>query len=448
MRKSTNNQQEIQFQIIDSDLGRELSAINQVLNSLPGFNDFCAEVLQNISSDSGTHGMSAEQVVRAGVLRTRLGMKYRELSHSSKDSSCVRSFLLISNYGKGFSKSALQNNLSKVSDKQWSKLSELSAEYAKSQGLETGSKQRVDTTTTKTNIHYPTDANLLRDSVRVLSRLMKRLKKDSKLNFKFHNHYKKTKKIAYKINNVRGQEKRKSHYLDLIVVAKRTYSYVEQSLEELDCYRAITTDANFLNKLDQLKHYFSLLEKVIKQTERRIIKEEQVPSSEKIVSIFEEHTDIIVKGLRDIVFGHKLLVATGVSGFITSFKVLDGNPADSNLVDTYIKTQKGRAPEELAWDGCFASQENKDLLKKAGCKELTFCKNKNIELSELCSSKQKHKSLIRFRAGVEGCISWLKRTFGLSRVLDKSLKHFKQFCHAAVAPYNLTVIARLELAKT
>ena len=62
MRKSTNNQQELQFQIVNSELGRELSAMNQILYSLSGFNELCEEVLETISSKSGTHGMSAEQV--------------------------------------------------------------------------------------------------------------------------------------------------------------------------------------------------------------------------------------------------------------------------------------------------------------------------------------------------------------------------------------------------
>ena len=68
---------------------------------------------------------------------------------------------------------------------------------------------------------------------------------------------------------------------------------------------------------EALKHYGDLMLKVIDQTERRVIQKEKVPATEKIVSIFESHTDVIVKGFRDIQYGHKINLASAQRGFIT-----------------------------------------------------------------------------------------------------------------------------------
>ena len=61
----------------------------------------------------------------------------------------------------------------------------------------------------------------------------------------------------------------------------------------------------------QLDHYKPLIEKVIDQTQRRVFQSEAVPAAQEIVSIFEEHTDIIVKGSREVQYGHKINLSTG-----------------------------------------------------------------------------------------------------------------------------------------
>jgi IS5 family transposase len=200
----------------------------------------------------------------------------------------------------------------------------------------------------------------------------------------------------------------------------------------------------------ELETYIPLAIKVIDQAYRRIVKKEEVPAAEKIVSIFEVHSDIIVKGFRDVVFGHKIRVATGKSCMILSVEVLDGNPKDSELVESILGDHQesfNAAPEQAAFDGCFASNANRDLLKEAGVKELTFSKNLSMKLESLVSSKRAHKMLLRFRAGVEGSISFLKRVFSFDRVLDRSLKTFKAALQLGAAACNLTVLARYNIAR-
>jgi transposase, IS5 family len=100
----------------------------------------------------------------------------------------------------------------------------------------------------------------------------------------------------------------------------------------------------------------------------------------------------------------------------------------------------------MAFDGCFASTANRDLLKEAGVKEITFSKNLSMPLDTLVSSLRIHKTLMNFRAGIEGCISLLKRVFGFRRVLDKGLESFKAALQCAAVSCNLTILARYKIA--
>ena len=92
---------------------------------------------------------------------------------------------------------------------------------------------------------------------------------------------------------------------------------------------------------------------------------ESVPASEKIVSIFEEHTDIIVKRLREVEFGHKSTITAGASGLVLDLQIYKGNPKDSQIVPSVLKRHKKfytKSPKQMVFDGCYYSEDNVKLL--------------------------------------------------------------------------------------
>jgi IS5 family transposase len=109
-------------------------------------------------------------------------------------------------------------------------------------------------------------------------------------------------------------------------------------------------------------HYRPLIERIIAQSERRVLKGEQVQASEKLVSLFEPHADIIVKGGRDTGYGHKLNLVTGRSGLVLDVVIEAGNPADSDrllpMLERHIAFY-GEPPRQAAADGGFASQSRR-----------------------------------------------------------------------------------------
>jgi len=119
------------------------------------------------------------------------------------------------------------------------------------------------------------------------------------------------------------------------------------------------------------------MEKVWKMTTRKEILKEKVPVEEKIFSIYERHTDIIVKGQREVQFGHKVNLGSGKSNLILTCEIVKGNPKDSELYEGAIeklKKEYGKAPKSSTADGGYASKKNIEYAKKEGIINIVFNK--------------------------------------------------------------------------
>ncbi len=308
-----------------------------------------------------------------------------------------------------------------------------------------------ESTATESNIHHPTDSRLLYDSVRTVSRLLDQLKKrQAKLELKgpsaapfvFSDHTRRAKRRAYQIANGRGA-KREQAYRDLLKVGRKTYGYGVMVLKA----GLSPGDPLTVALLVSLEHYLKLMAQVIDQTERRILRGETVPAAEKVFSIFEEHTDII-KGQREAVYGHKIFLTCGPSSLILNCQVLPGNPADVGQLQPLLEAHRddyGHYPHQFATDRGFYSQANLNWAKGEGIQDAAFDRKGNLQIGDMVRSSWLYKQLKRFRAGIEGCISMLKRVFGLDRCTWKGWEHFNQYVQASVVSYNLLVLARLLL---
>ncbi|MDF1537232.1 MAG: transposase, partial [bacterium] len=198
----------------------------------------------------------------------------------------------------------------------------------------------------------------------------------------------------------------------------------------------------------KLERAVMILDRVIDQTERRVVHGEKVPASEKVVSFFEDHTDIIVKDRRETRFGHKVFLVGGVSGMILDCAIGRGNPADSDMFPLMIERQKGiygRVPRQVAADGGFASKDNLRNAKGDGVKDVCFSKKRGLSVQDMVKSNWVYRRLRNFRAGIEANISVLKRSYGLYRCNWKGWAGFQQYVWSSVVSYNLLVMARHSL---
>jgi IS5 family transposase len=428
---------------------RELEMISMIIDNTP---TMCGYILQDLNKGklfkcrTGARGMSAEQVLRAAVVMRLYSFTYEDLAFHISDSRALRRFCRIGIADKGFKKSALNANIKRISPQTWELISQDLLAHAKDEKIEKGRKARIDCTVVETNIHKPFDSVQLYDAVRVITRLLTKAG-DLGVKIVFSDHSRRAKRRMIAIQYAKGDKQRLAAYKDLLKVVRKTIGYAikaEQILSE--CCPA---DLQLLALFSEIKHYDDLARQVYDQAYRRIIQGESVPAGQKVFSIFEDHTDIIIKDSRDNHYGHKICLTGGASNLILDCVVLEGNPADTELVEQMLDRQNriyGRYPLKVALDGGFASKINLAKAKARKIKDVCFAKKRGLEKTDMCRSEYVYNKLRQFRAGIESGISWLKRSFGLTRCTWKGFQSFKCYVWSSIVAANLLTIARKKLA--
>jgi transposase, IS5 family len=449
MRKKSKKQMPLMPAATDHPQAIELENISRILDANPTICDLAMQDLCEVSKKarrSGARGMTADQVVRAAIVKQMFSFTYKELAFHIIDSNSIRRFMRIGIADKGFKKSVLNKNVKALSPQTWEAINAQVVQYADDEKIEKGREVRIDCTVIESNIHEPTDSSLLWDSVRVLTRLLHRAKKDFGLRVSFQDHSRRAKRRFLGIMNSRNKKDRKSKYADLIKVTTKSIGYAKSTIEAIDQVASISNGLIAL-RLD-LNQYSQLAARVVDQTQRRVLLGENVPASDKVVSLFETHTDIIVKDRRDTFFGHKVCLTGGASNLIVDCLIVDGNPADSSLTVGMLDRQKelyGRYPLKVALDGGFASKDNLNKAKEKQIKDVCFAKKRGLKVEDMCRSQWVYDRLRRFRAGIESGISWVKRCFGMTRCTWKGLRSFKSYVWASIVSANLLTLARKQL---
>lgn len=433
---------------IDHEHARELAQIDRILIDNPGITncihqDLIADLCE---PDKGRRGMSAEQVLRVLIVKQLNGFSYERLAFHLADSISYRIFCRFGAFDSPPRKSALQHNLQLITPQTLESIHRILIGHAVEQGIESADKVRTDCTVVHTDILHPTDSSLLFDTVRVLTRIMKKARKAG-LPIDCHDHTRRAKRRWNAIRNAKSFKKRKPLYRDLLKVADKTLKMARRAVEALVLQDGVQSQL-FCR---ELTHFIELGERVYDQTWRRVIKEEKVPAEEKVVSLFEEHTDIIVKDRRETLFGHKICLSGGASNLILDCVIERGNPADSTLAVEMIERLEGitgRTPREVSFDGGFASKENlKKLKEELHVEEVVFSKKRGLKINDMVSDSWIYKALRNFRAGIEGVISFLKRALGLDRCNWKGWRSFQSYVWSSLVSANLLIMARHRLAK-
>lgn len=380
--------------------------------------------------------MSADSVLRAALYQASEGLTFRDLEFALTDSQTARAFCRL-NMDVSVSDSTLCGLIGRISTGTWQHLQWLTIQSAIDLGIETGKKVRMDATVVTCNIHDPTDSSLIADALRCVARVAKALRDKGIIRYSRFSK-KSAKKLVLKILNAKDEEERKSLYEILLEKAKQVLYQRHQFVQAAEG-AGLPVRGTF-GTLDEL---FDKLERVLNQTERRVIQGESVPASEKIVSIFESHCDIIVKDRRETQFGHKIMLATSESRLILDVEVLKGNPADADVFENSLErivSVTGRVPSQVAADGGFSSIENVDCAKCMGVNDVAFSKYPGMGVFDMCKTEKVFKALRNFRAGIEGDISNLKRGFDLFRCMWKGFEGFKKLTWSRVCAYNLAIL--------
>lgn len=318
-----------------------------------------------------------------------------------------------------------------------------------------GKKLRTDGTVVETHIHAPSDSRQLADSVRVLARVIGRARKvlqnvmdgatDVGVDFT-----KAARQTARKIGEIlrkrtdEAKEAGKQQYQELLDMTEKTIQHAAQTSAQLE--HQIGKAAQRLKRT--LATFIPLAEKVVDQTKRRVLKDEQVPAQDKVLSIFEPHTDIICRGKEShpVEYGHKVWLNEVDGGIVTHFRILDGNPNDQTQWEPSLNAHVesfGHPPEQASADRGLYSAPNEKFAKDLGVQRVVLPKP-----GYKSKTRREHESQEWFaegrkwHAGVEGRISVLKRAHGLGRCLNHGLPGFERWIGWGVIAGNLAVMGR------
>jgi IS5 family transposase len=426
------------------EIGRELKAMSEWLDA---HRALLGRVSEDLRRDdvraTGRQGLPAEAVLRCALLKQYRQLSYEELAFHLEDSASFRAFARLP-WAWSPRKSALQKTISAIRAETWEAINRTLLANAKAEKLEDGRVVRLDSTVTAALMHEPSDSSLLWDAVRVMVRLLQEA--DTLLGGPgpgWRDHRRAAKKRWRAIEFTRGRPQRVQLYRELLRITRATLAYLDGAAAEL----AGNPAAEFWRA--KVRHYRPLVEQIIAQTERRVLAGEPVPARDKLVSLFEPHADIIVKGSRDVAYGHKLNLTAGRSGLILDLVIEAGNPADRERLVPMLERHVavwGAAPRQLAADGGYASRENLAQAKARGVRDMAFHKKSGLRVEDMVRSHWVYRKLRNFRAGIEAGISCLKRAYGLARCTWRGLAHFEAYVWSSVVAYNLALFARLRPA--
>ena len=317
-----------------------------------------------------------------------------------------------------------------------------------------GRKLRLDGTVVETNIHHPTDSTLLYDGVRVLSRALGKaqrlLRHGARLPQKMvtdcTQQAREQMKRIMEVARQRGEaaaERLTTTYRALIDL---TTTVVARATHVQKVVTAPTTAAS-QRVAGTLAQVIPLVEQVITQTTRRVLQGEQVPASEKIVSLFEPDTAIIRKGKpgKPTEFGRCVWLDEVEGGIISRYAVLDGNPDEKAQLppslDHHLR-QFGHPPDLLTGDRGLHSAANERYATTQGVTQVVLPKPGKKSAKRLAYERQEwFRAGRNWRAGIEGRISGLKRRHKLDRCRYHGTAGMERWVGLGVIAHDLHVIA-------
>jgi transposase, IS5 family len=275
MRQKRDPQRHLLHLMARNKVARELEAISLVLDQNPGILDLVfRDLVKYQRTDTGRGGMTAEQVLRCAILKRYRELTYEELAFHLEDSMAFRSFARLGR-GQYPCGSTLQDNIKAIAAETWEAMNLVLLEYAGRQKVEKGHTVRMDSTVVETHIHHPTDSTLLLDGIRAITRL---LQAGKALNpapwYPFADHRRAAKKRGLQILNARKDQVRLKAYRELLSLAGKVQGYARQAITELKGFvGADLEETSAAHKiLDQLERAVSRLQRVLSQTERRVLR--------------------------------------------------------------------------------------------------------------------------------------------------------------------------------
>ena len=404
--------------------------------------------ISNSKKKTGRPGMDLWHILVLAIVRHTLNTNWDRIEYLSNNDKTLRKIMgvHVEKFGieeMEFAYQTIVDNVSLIDEEMLYKINDIVVAYGqklfKKKDGEVALQLKTDSFVAETNIHFPTDLNLLFDSLRKGIETIAHLCKQDK--------------------TIKGWRKHKSIISDvksLFRVASHKVFKGKNEAQKIQSVRNYLHKARVINKrlnavksitgsvltAIALQQYTGYITKFINQIERRLLKGEVIPADEKIFSIFEPHTEWITKGKlnKKVELGHLVLITTDQHSFIVDYKVMEKqkDPSQVNDLTARIQTKFFNAViSSHSFDKGFWSQDNLDLLESKKIETAVLPKRgRHTKEDKEREDQPDFKMLRRKHSAVESNINMLQH-HGLNRCPDKGLKHFKNYVGLSVLAFNL-----------
>lgn len=421
------------------ELTPELSNIDQLLDD----ETYETPIVERFKTLRGRPTVPVRVYLRMMFLKHYTGLSYEDLSVEVMRNLMYRIFCHIPLERNVPNATALMKITTKYGEEIITEINHRLLKSLVSKKLLSGRKVRVDTTVVEANILFPTDAGLLHEGVKKLTKAMTRIRKACGEHARY---------------STRQTEKIKEHMLSISkLLHRRTDETIQQvrvitgkmaDIAREAVKKATTLGKKLVAETDQEHRTIGNLIQSIKDVERVISQSDAVNLGikhikDRLVSYVDPDARPIVKGKlgKKTEFGYKLQVQETENGFVSGYQLYKGNPCDKELVeDSLIKHIElfGKPPREYAADRGYYDKNNELLAHRYGVKNVSIPKigKKSKERTKFEDTRT-FKRLKRWRGGIEGRISCLKRKFGLRRSMLRGYSKTNLWTGFGVFAHNL-----------
>ena len=417
----------------------------------------CLAARHPLSTRTGRDGIAPDRLLRCCVMKHLKGWSFRDLERELRSNLVYRRFTHFdAEATPDFT--TFSRTFALLSPAVTAEIHQRVVGLACQQGVARGDKLRTDTTVVESNVHYPTDSSLLGDGIRVLSRSLQRIASECKngaLEVVDHGRAVKHRLLeisrAAKCLTQANQERMRDSYQKLLGL---TRGVVRQASEVVRRWakgrlKVVGKLLRVETQIGQLRHFLPLVEKVITQTKERVWGG-NCHGEDKVLSLFEVHTEVIRKGKahKPNEFGRLVRIDEVENGIVSGYQVLVGNPDDTTAWMPALKQHQarfGRAPEMATGDRGFFSAKNEQEAQALGVKKVALPARGRLSAQRAQQQKQRwFRRALRWRAGCEATISTLKHPFSMWRATYKGDRGFQRYVGWCVITKNLFSIARYQ----
>lgn len=416
------------------------------------------EAILSENNNTGRPGMNLWQIFVLAQVRLCQNISYDDLHYTANNDKLIRQLMGVeSDFGldnENIGYQRIKDNVGLLTDETVKELNAVIVDFGHEVFKKKGTQAlrlKTDSFVVESNVHFPTDYNLLWDASRkAIEMVSKLLEKHDLPGWRkiadWHRELKNLVRSLGRASGSGGKEKEKR-----VKGATRKYlAKAKALLHKLELFSTSFQPENIRGAVImlELSRFMLLMKKQIDLVDRRILKGETIPHAEKIFSIFEDYTEWIAKGKKrpSVELGKKVGITTDQFHLIVDYQVME-NQADSQVVPELVERMlQGFTVDSWSFDKGYWHKENKELLaekintvilpKKGKC-----TKQEAEEEKTTLFRKLRHK-----HSAVESNINELEHR-GLDRCPDRGYDHFTRYIGLAVCAYNLRKIGAEWLAQ-